>query len=119
MIFSVPCCHKELAGQMTSENMGILTRYGIVKQRIASALTDSIRANLLTYCGYNTQLIEFVDWENTPKNTLIRGEKRDISPTVKENALKEVKAACKEFSVQPTLVKLLNLQFYTKTLHKG
>ncbi|MEG2086638.1 MAG: SAM-dependent methyltransferase, partial [Angelakisella sp.] len=72
MIFSVPCCQHELNGQMQSQRMALLTRYGIVKERTAALLTDAIRANLLECCGYKTQLLEFIEMEHTPKNILIR-----------------------------------------------
>ena len=72
VILSVPCCQHELNGQMQSERLAILTRYGIVKERTAALMTDAIRANLLECCGYRTQLLEFIDLAHTPKNILTR-----------------------------------------------
>lgn len=108
MIFSVPCCQHELNGQMKAENLSILNRYGIVQERFAALLTDSIRGNLLEYCGYKTQIMEFIDLVHTPKNLLIRAvKKQSESKKSKEKVLTEIETAIKEFNVQPTLYKLI------------
>ena len=106
LIFSVPCCQHELNSQMKSENLNLLTRYGIIKERTAALMTDAVRANLLEECGYRTQLLEFVDLEHTPKNILIRAVKRNNSKA-DPRYLKEVLNLCEEFSFEPTLLKLL------------
>lgn len=108
MIFSVPCCQHELNGQIHTERLQILTRYGILKERFAALATDAIRGNLLEYCGYKTQLLEFIDFAHTPKNVLIRAVRRPISPKrIREQALVEVERLMAEFSLQPTLYRLL------------
>lgn len=108
MIFSVPCCQHELNSQMKSEKFALLTQYGIVKERFAALATDAIRANLLEYCGYKTQLLEFVDLSHTPKNLLIRAVRKPIvKAAVKEKRLVEVKNLIEEFALDPTLYRLL------------
>ncbi|MBQ5319880.1 MAG: SAM-dependent methyltransferase [Oscillospiraceae bacterium] len=107
MIFSVPCCQHELNSQMKSDKLSLLTRYGIIKERTAALCTDAIRANLLEYCGYKTQLLEFVGFEHTPKNILIRAVKRSGTPRGREQYLTEAVNLMNEFSFEPTLYKLL------------
>ena len=90
MIFSVPCCQHEFNAQMKSDEFSILTKYGIVQERIAALMTDSIRANLLECAGYKTQLFEFIDIAHSPKNILIRASKSNISEDKKEKSIKKL-----------------------------
>ena len=107
MIFSVPCCQHELNGQMKSDDFSILTRYGIIQERVAALMTDSIRANLLECAGYKTQLLEFIDIAHSPKNLLIRASKSKVSDDKKKKSLKEVDNLINEFNFKPTLYNLL------------
>ena len=110
VILSVPCCQHELNGQIESEILAILTRYGILKERFSAIATDAIRGDLLEYCGYKTQLLEFIDFAHTPKNILIRAVKRPTTPKeVKKRALAEVRALMQEFHFDPTLYRMLGL----------
>lgn len=110
MIFSVPCCQHEFNKQMKPSTLPIMSRYGIIKERFAALATDAVRANLLEYSGYRTQLLEFIDFDHTPKNILIRAVYRPVAPkSVKENALNGVHALMKEFAFEPTLYKLLGV----------
>ncbi|CEN31325.1 SAM dependent methyltransferase [[Clostridium] sordellii] len=107
MIFSVPCCQHEFNSQMKSEDLSILTRYGIIKERVAALMTDAVRGNLLEAIGYKTQLLEFIDIAHSPKNILIRASKSKISKEKKESSLMEVDNIMKEFNLEPTLFNLL------------
>lgn len=107
LIFSVPCCQHELNRQMKGGELSILTRYGIVQERTAALMTDAVRANLLTACGYKTQLLEFVDLSHTPKNLLIRAVRVPQPKSVRQEALREVEALKTRFGFRPTLERLL------------
>ena len=107
MIFSVPCCQHELNHQMKPENLNILTRYGIVQERVAALMTDAVRGNLLEAVGYKTQLLEFIDIAHSPKNILIRASKSNISKQKIEKSLTEVEQLREEFNFNPTLYNLL------------
>lgn len=81
VILSVPCCQHELNRQLNSPSLEIMTQHGLIKEKFASLATDSIRAEILTFVGYDTQLLEFIDIENTPKNILIRAYFTGKKPT--------------------------------------
>ncbi|MBI4858184.1 MAG: SAM-dependent methyltransferase [Acetobacterium woodii] len=110
LIFSVPCCQHELNGQMETEALSLLTKYGIIKERTAALMTDAIRGSLLEYCGYKVQLLEFVDLAHTPKNILIRARKAKSSEKKRNEALNEVNQVIQTFSFKPTLYQLLDAE---------
>ena len=62
-------------------------RYGLIKERLSALFTDALRADLLEEQGYDTQILEFIDMEHTPKNILIRAVKRENPKT--DSARKE------------------------------
>ncbi|SHI06734.1 Methyltransferase domain-containing protein [Clostridium collagenovorans DSM 3089] len=107
MIFSVPCCQHEFNEQIKTDSFSILTKYGIIQERVAALMTDSVRANLLEVLGYKTQLLEFIDIAHSPKNILIRASKANISEEKRSKALSEVKSLMEEFNLNPTLFNLL------------
>lgn len=103
VILSVPCCQHEVNKQIRNEMLESVLRYGILKERMSALITDAVRANLLGSKGYETQILEFIDMEHTPKNLLIRavktGKKSDIAST------QDMLAA---LNIHPTLARLLN-----------
>lgn len=108
VILSVPCCQHELNGQMANEVLAPLFSYGLIKERMAALVTDSLPAEYLKREGYDTQILEFIDMEHTPKNILIRAVY-----TGKRGDNDEAICACeKMLHVQPTLGKLLKGEIY-------
>ncbi|MEE1130057.1 MAG: SAM-dependent methyltransferase [Caryophanon sp.] len=72
VILSVPCCQHELNRQLQAPALDVMLQHGLIRERFAALATDSIRAQILSLVGYEAQLLEFIDMENTPKNILIR-----------------------------------------------
>lgn len=118
VILSVPCCQHELNGQMRNDILAPVMKYGLLKERFAALVTDGLRAQYLESVGYETQILEFIDMEHTPKNILIRavkpenGKKKVGKEEGRENSGAEIYAKqiqeCEAFlHVEPTLGALL------------
>ncbi|MBP3580666.1 MAG: GNAT family N-acetyltransferase [Clostridia bacterium] len=71
-IFSVPCCQHEMNGKVKTEHFSLITDYGLIKERFCALATDALRGKTLEYCGYKTDVLEFIDEEHSPKNILLR-----------------------------------------------
>ena len=107
-IFSVPCCQKEARGMMKTESLSILADYGIIKERFCALATDTLRAKLLEYSGYKTDICEFIDFDNSPKNLLIRARRTGNADRLKYEKIKQqILSIKKEFGITVTLEKLL------------
>ena len=76
-ILSVPCCQHEFYDKIHNPVLEPMLSHGIIKEKLASLVTDSLRANVLEILGYQVQLLEFIDMEHTSKNILIRAIKTD------------------------------------------
>ncbi|MBU5311725.1 SAM-dependent methyltransferase [Tissierella carlieri] len=76
-ILSVPCCQHEIYDKIDNVTLEPMLKHGIIKEKLASLVTDSLRANVLEILGYQVQLLEFIDMEHTPKNILIRAVKNN------------------------------------------
>ena len=108
VILSVPCCQHELNRQIQNEMLSPVLDYGLLKERFAALLTDGLRAKYLESKGYETQVLEFIDMEHTPKNILLRAVKSKKMNTVRVRKCQEDIRSCEEcFGVHPTLGKLL------------
>lgn len=77
IILSVPCCQHELYNKIQNPILEPMLKHGIIKEKLSSLITDSLRANILEIQGYQVQLLEFIDMEHTPKNILIRAIKSE------------------------------------------
>lgn len=105
MIMAVPCCQHELNRQIKCDVLQPILKYGLIKERMSALITDALRANLLEEQGYDTQILEFIDMEHTPKNLLIRAVKRNgMKPKSRETDISKVTDF---LQVRPALERLL------------
>lgn len=105
VILSVPCCQHELNASMhRADSLAPVMDYGLLKERFAALVTDGLRAKYLEREGYETQVLEFIDMEHTPKNILLRAVRKNKG---NQKAAEEIRK-CEEFlQAVPTLGRLL------------
>lgn len=118
-ILSVPCCQHEV-NKMFEENkksnvsmpeeFAPLLKYGLIRERFASLVTDSLRAEKLEQLGYSVQVLEFIDMTHTPKNLLIRAiknsKKNNLLPLNKYTE-KKIPLLESKLNIAPMLSKLI------------
>lgn len=103
-----PCCHHDIQAQMKEipEPWSMLTRNGIMKERLGDLLTDALRMQIMKLRGYRVEAIEFVGGEHTPRNLMIRAVKTGAkAEAAEERKYDEMLALWK---VKPALAALLN-----------
>lgn len=104
VVLSVPCCQHELNNQIQNEVLSPIFKYGILKEKMAALITDGIRAGVLEEHGYDTQILEFIDMEHTPKNLMIRAVKKKNVSYAKNQKLDNL---IKKLNVKPTIKELI------------
>ena len=101
VILAVPCCQHELFAQIDNPALKPLLKFGIVKERLAALATDAARAQILKLLGYQSEIVEFIDMEHTPKNLLIRAVRTDKPGSKKDRA--EYLAYKQALNIAPSL----------------
>ena len=111
LIVCAPCCHKQIRQEMErSGKTDAITRYGIFLERQAVMITDTIRALILEYFGYKTQIMEFIEMEHTPKNVLLVG-KRSEKAVDRKSILMKINELKNQYGIsQHYLETLLDIQ---------
>jgi hypothetical protein len=103
LILVAPCCQHDLQTQMVAspEPWTLLTKFGLIKERLGDLLTDSLRAAILRNHGYRSEIIEFIGGEHTPRNIMIRAVKTNapVDPTEEERYAELIKL----WGVKPAL----------------
>jgi SAM-dependent methyltransferase len=108
LMMIAPCCHHDIQSQLseTPEPWSLITRYGIMRERLGDLLTDSLRMQILKLRGYRVEAIEFIGGEHTPRNLMIRAVKTGATvDPIEVTRYEEMIAAWK---VKPALARLLN-----------
>lgn len=105
-IVAVPCCQNEVYKQIKSSKFNEMIKYGVVKERISAIITDTVRANVLEYSGYNTQVIEYIDSDHSLKNLMIRARFTNYKD---EKSLENIINLQKEFNFNQKLLQLRGL----------
>lgn len=106
VILSTPCCHHEMMHQLKPQGSAadFLLEYSILKQKFADAATDALRCKVLQIMGYDVGAMELIDPEETPKNVLIRGIRRNcVSPKQRQKLVEEYQQICSLLNIAPYL----------------
>jgi SAM-dependent methyltransferase len=110
LVLAAPCCHHDVAAQLrrapTPAPYAMLTRHGILRERLADTLTDALRATLMRLQGYRVDVVQFVESKHTPRNTLLRATR--TGAPVKGGSLKrEYDDLVAAWGIHPKLAELL------------
>ena len=111
VILIAPCCHHDIQRQLGKtktdipEPWSITTRHGILRERLGDILTDSVRAQVLRLLGYETDVIEFIAGEHTPRNLMIRAVFTGKAPTIAD--FEELDAIVAQWRIKPHVLELL------------
>lgn len=117
LIVCAPCCHKQVRKEMKASAAQLpMLQYGILFERQAEILTDTLRALIMEKHGYKTHIQEFIEAEHTPKNVLLSGFRLDNPPPADEaeqkiERLKRTLVFANIFSKLP----LTNVNYNTST----
>ena len=107
VIMAAPCCMHELQTQIKEapEPWGLLTKNGLVKERLVDLMTDSLRAQILKLLGYRVDIVEFIGGEHTARNILIRAVKTNQSSSdIDKDRYQQMLS---QWQIKPYLAKLL------------
>ena len=115
VIMAAPCCMHELQTQVKEapEPWGLLTKNGLVKERLVDLITDSLRAHILKLLGYRVDIVEFIGGEHTARNILIRAVKTNqSSPEIDKDRYQQMLS---QWQIKPYLAKLLASELKAST----
>jgi SAM-dependent methyltransferase len=112
VVLAAPCCHHDIAAQLrripTPSPWAMVTRHGILRERFADTLTDALRATLMRLQGYRVDVVQFVESQHTPRNTMLRAV-RTGSPVRGGSVRTEYDQLVGTWQLRPKLAELLEL----------
>jgi len=110
VIMLAPCCHHDLQAQidLVPEPWSLLTRHGVVSERLIDLMTDSLRAQILKLLGYRVDIVEFIGGDHTPRNIMIRAVKTGVKVDPAE--VTRYQAMLADWSIAPHLADLLKVE---------
>jgi hypothetical protein len=113
VIMAAPCCMHQLQTQIkdSPEPWALLTKYGLVKERLIDLMTDSLRAQILKLLGYKVDIVEFIGGEHTARNILIRAVKSDL-PALEIDKERYIQML-NQWQIKPYLANLLAQELKT------
>lgn len=110
LVLAAPCCHHDIAAQLrrspTPAPYALLTRHGILRERLADTLTDGLRASLMRLQGYRVDVVQFVESQHTPRNTMLRAV-RTGKPVKGGSVRTEYDELVDSWGITPRLAQLL------------
>jgi SAM-dependent methyltransferase len=111
LVLAAPCCHHDVAAQLrrspTPAPYAMLTRHGILRERLADTLTDALRATLMRLQGYRVDVVQFVESKHTPRNTLLRAT-RTGAPVTGGSLRREYDELVETWGIHPKLAELID-----------
>jgi len=110
LLLVAPCCQHDLQTQMSQvpEPWSVLTKHGLMKERLGDLMTDALRAQILKLVGYRTEVIEFIGGEHTPRNIMIRAVLTGAKADSKD--IESYKLMLKEWKIDPALASRIKLE---------
>jgi len=111
VVLAAPCCHHDLQRQILEgpgapEPYAALARHGILRERFADVLTDTLRALVLRMLGYKVDVVEFVDSRHTPRNAMVRAVRTGTAAHREVGV--EYRALTADWHVHPALARMLD-----------
>lgn len=110
-ILLAPCCHHYVQTQLQRDRVPEWARPllddGITRERLGDLLTDTMRRDVLRSQGYTAHLEEFVSFEHTPKNILLRAVRTVIPPDERRRVARTVESMQQAWGVVTRCAELL------------
>lgn len=100
VIVCAPCCHKQIRNEISAGAADLpVVKYGILLGRQAEIITDTLRALIMEWHGYKTQVMEFIEAEHTPKNIMLAGVRKS-KITNREDIMRSIRKLKSDYHIK-------------------